>query len=101
IHRRPHPLLFPYTTLFRSDFAWTQAVKACEEKEKPFKVMIQPLVKGIEARMLVIEDKFNSAILRVPCHVIGNGEDNIQTLVDERSEEHTSELQSRFDLVCR
>jgi len=67
------------------DFAWTQAVKACEEKEKPFKVMIQPLVKGIEARMLVIEDKFNSAILRVPCHVIGNGEDNIQTLVDEKN----------------
>src|SRR5699024_11639762 len=25
----------------------------------------------------------------------------MQTKIDERSEEHTSELQSRFDLVCR
>src|SRR5699024_12491043 len=31
---------------------------------------------------------------------IGNFEDDMERL-EERSEEHTSELQSRFDLVCR
>src|SRR5207249_5245 len=27
--------------------------------------------------------------------------DSLEVLADQRSEEHTSELQSRFDLVCR
>src|SRR5207249_11479803 len=31
----------------------------------------------------------------------GNGEPTVRESLAERSEEHTSELQSRFDLVCR
>lgn len=67
------------------DFAWTQAVNACKEKGKPFKVMIQPLVRGIETRVLIIEGKFNSAILRVPANIIGNGKDTIHDLIKNKN----------------
>src|SRR5690625_6618023 len=41
---------------------------------------------------------------RVPCHVVGGAEADVSRLArpwDRRSEEHTSELQSRGHLVCR
>src|SRR5207249_8395546 len=37
-------------------------------------------------------------------HLVGNAEQSVERRLDgvpTRSEEHTSELQSRFDLVCR
>src|SRR5699024_12602312 len=37
----------------------------------------------------------------VPGPVVKNTDDLIDVLKNGRSEEHTSELQSRFDLVCR
>src|SRR5699024_12293712 len=37
----------------------------------------------------------------LPCRVSLNKTQNGQNLGGGRSEEHTSELQSRFDLVCR
>src|SRR5437868_8786972 len=38
---------------------------------------------------------------RVPGRLAGGERIARELLLDERSEEHTSELQSRFDLVCR
>src|SRR5438067_3944241 len=76
LRRPPRSTLFPYTTLFRSHGG--QAVRG------------QLLTAG---RRLV----------QVLPHPTSDGEAG---QVDEsadvpRSEEHTSELQSRFDLVCR
>src|SRR5207249_11101697 len=85
----PPSTLFPYTTLFRSGEQGLQPVaRAPGETPQPG---FQPLVTGgaaggLGARLLVpVEPQVRHGV------EIG--------LV--RSEEHTSELQSRFDLVCR
>src|SRR5436190_10274315 len=79
---RPPPgsTLFPYTTLFRSrDRKWNIAWKAMEGLEEDMRY--PGAVKPGEPRMK----------LR-----------NSEGLVSHvRSEEHTSELQSHSDLVCR
>src|SRR2546428_6508254 len=72
IRRPPRSTLFPYTTLFRSKvFAWAG--------DNPQADIMKTL--GYQPVVLEISD--------------------IHRLVAERSEEHTSELQSRSDLVCR
>src|SRR3989449_7663966 len=80
IRRPPRSTLFPYTTLFRSkkaelDMAVQLVEQAASEKFEPQKY----------------EDTVKMRI-----------QEQIQRKVDgERSEEHTSELQSRLHLVCR
>src|SRR5437868_12547601 len=70
----PRSTLFPYTTLFRSILV-----------ENRVDLIEQPFPIGQE-RLL---DNFHSPIPIA-------ADESVQ-----RSEEHTSELQSRFDLVCR
>src|SRR2546422_6587403 len=74
IRRPPRSTLFPYTTLFRS---------------------IAKLAKG-----LTVEPEH---FLEYRIRVITDGLERMPDLVDRlyRSEEHTSELQSRLHLVCR
>src|SRR5207302_10888952 len=86
IRRPPRPTLFPYTTLFRS---WTSKTTG-----KP---------TGTPAAGLTVSDKTLGSI-RVRMPVVAD----TQTVVVPtssppplRSEEHTSELQSRENLVCR
>src|SRR5206468_13107026 len=76
----PTSTLFPYTTLFRSD----------------------ALAQGLRVLVLVPEISLTPQLLErfarrlgVPLAVLHSQRD------PERSEEHTSELQSRSDLVCR
>src|SRR2546421_1985150 len=83
IRRPPRSTLFPYTTLFRSDFGF---VGALEDGRL-----------GLEA-----EDAGGPAEMGLEnlAHVHARGHaERVQH--DVRSEEHTSELQSRSDLVCR
>src|SRR5690349_24220254 len=78
IRRPPRSTLFPYTTLFRSLaglLPW-----AARFRLAPGRAPFQELMIG-----------------QCRCGVHGG----IQQLVGRRSEEHTSELQSRRDLVCR
>src|SRR3712207_7737374 len=80
IRRPPRSTLFPYTTLFRSKHASSLAALAA-----PTVNSYHRLVPGFEAPVYAAWSRGNrSAVLRVP-----------------RSEEHTSELQSRQYLVCR
>src|SRR2546428_10983354 len=100
IRRPPRSTLFPYTTLFRS-----------------FPV-VRPrrLRQSAALRRLVRETELSVADLVLPLFVrpgrrirrpISSMPGQFQLSVDEllkeaeRSEEHTSELQSRSDLVCR
>src|SRR3712207_8747054 len=74
IRRPPRSTLFPYTTLFRSaELEWKMQAPACDER-----------VRGRLAGGFCADGRrpfdFNAA---------------------QRSEEHTSELQSRQYLVCR
>src|SRR2546429_4237393 len=81
IRRPPRSTLFPYTTLFRS-----QLVKTWE--------MMQEF--GLEGRGRELLGA--NADLRTWCNTIP--EDTAPSEA-HRSEEHTSELQSRLHLVCR
>src|SRR2546428_3573941 len=76
IRRPPRSTLFPYTTLFRS---------------AP-QLRRNPLGSGTILSYAVILQR----LPRAPLAVIRR-----TTSAAERSEEHTSELQSRSDLVCR
>src|SRR2546430_9291019 len=82
IRRPPRSTLFPYTTLFRSSLAiakgrsWTTSHSECATSTKRFGKSLQ---KGRIQR-------WN------PSKKIGTR---------SRSEEHTSELQSQSNLVCR
>src|SRR5687768_18267398 len=75
ILRPPRSTLFPYTTLFRSVTAYRAMVG-------PNEWTMTGVLKGWDVRS------------RLP-------ELDVPTLVVRRSEEHTSELQSRLHLVCR
>src|SRR3712207_8726206 len=88
IRRPPRSTLFPYTTLFRSstwDFGKTANIGAWEVLKKGGRAL-----DAVEAGVRIPEaDPTNQTI--------GYG-----GLPDrDRSEEHTSELQSRQYLVCR
>src|SRR3712207_8540094 len=84
IRRPPRSTLFPYTTLFRS----TRVLKrvAAPTLHAPNNPVV--LIAGAGARGIVAEPA--TTVVRFPSQ-----------LVRGRSEEHTSELQSRQYLVCR
>src|SRR2546427_1590362 len=79
IRRPPRSTLFPYTTLFRSTAVHREAEGARREVGGG-RVAVE--VARPEARRLLLED----------LHHLG---------AEDRSEEHTSELQSQSNLVCR
>src|SRR2546422_3384479 len=78
IRRPPRSTLFPYTTLFRSAFLHLLErvrLRRCLPEQYPMNVL---------GRMATGSTHHDRSALFVP-----------------RSEEHTSELQSRLHLVCR
>src|SRR2546426_4638839 len=81
IRRPPRSTLFPYTTLFRS-----------RHEPCPLHVDSEPLAKGCGERGLHQEQATGDRD--------GHGRRAGEALL-ERSEEHTSELQSPCNLVCR
>src|SRR5690606_40372608 len=94
----PHPptsLLFPSTTLFRSDAGRVLFYLQCAECrfEMPETVRIES--KGGALEPLTHDD--GGQLERSLFDFVHRGEYNDY----ERSEEHTSELQSRENLVCR
>src|SRR5438067_8526960 len=86
IRRPPRSTLFPYTTLFRSRHPIKKVVIVLPRKETRVVNRI-----GGWWRKIVIQNRHRRCrpqTKRRPDRIT-------------RSEEHTSELQSRFDLVCR
>src|SRR3712207_8211975 len=91
IRRPPRSTLFPYTTLFRSmdgDARGGAALSIYGVTKKPIKYI------GVGEKIDALEE-FHPE--RMAGRILQMGD--IVTLV--RSEEHTSELQSRQYLVCR
>src|SRR3712207_8044969 len=79
----PRSTLFPYTTLFRSGLAGLQACAPQQQVAAP------------GPRIYAVDVQGRSALCDVPQKVaLAPGRPT------ERSEEHTSELQSRQYLVC-
>src|SRR3712207_8548844 len=90
IRRPPRSALFPYTTLFRS--ADLDAVRG-----RDVALRLDVLPRRVEA--LGSDEREDVSLAAVLAHERG-GEAQPAAGLD-RSEEHTSELQSRQYLVCR
>src|SRR2546429_2683593 len=82
IRRPPRSTLFPYTTLFRSTLAYVEAATGRAGRTARDRI----------AARLASEDECAALGMERPAAVL---------VVKHRSEEHTSELQSRLHLVCR
>src|SRR5207249_9167761 len=85
--------IFPYTTLFRSVSMKVVSVNPRNRDGS---------LPSTSATIYVFDSKTGSELARIA----GDNLTAIRTaagsaLATDRSEEHTSELQSRFDLVCR
>src|SRR2546422_6448512 len=78
IRRPPRSTLFPYTTLFRSVFT--------------------PL--DLDWEWIVVDDHSTDDTFRTIAD-IAEQDSHVRAIRFARSEEHTSELQSRLHLVCR
>src|SRR5688572_31326055 len=79
LRRPPRSTLFPYTTLFRSG---------------------EPLLANVLYNMSILD--FNGTeVLRMDNLTAINATDSRVVSFPARSEEHTSELQSQSNLVCR
>src|SRR3712207_7564371 len=89
IRRPPRSTLFPYTTLFRSYAGGLAPVRADDLGSVPLKAL-RDRNPGVDWE--AVEDVVFGCANQA-------GEDNRN--VARRSEEHTSELQSRQYLVCR
>src|SRR2546429_3201083 len=86
IRRPPRSTLFPYTTLFRSLASMV--------------TVIRPAVSVEERITFAAEGFVTSTPLTTPAPTTGPPP-GVTTARCPRSEEHTSELQSRLHLVCR
>src|SRR2546421_7597303 len=86
IRRPPRSTLFPYTTLFRSEHGESRDGRRCGGDHAPASREHQ-------------HDGKQQAELRLDAEQAEQEACEQRTAV--RSEEHTSELQSRSDLVCR
>src|SRR3712207_9157529 len=100
IRRPPRSTLFPYTTLFRSGLELVGVVAAAVGED------VHRVGGGLVAVDLRDEDRqvehdvADQGFELVAAVEIQNDQ-AVDALADERSEEHTSELQSRQYLVCR
>src|SRR2546426_10612578 len=100
IRRPPRSTLFPYTTLFRS--LWHGACVVHEE----FKALELEVLKKEHPRAKVLVHPESPAEVIKLADAVGSTKQIIKAAqaldADEfRSEEHTSELQSPCNLVCR
>src|SRR3712207_8860944 len=88
IRRPPRSTLFPYTTLFRSDNTST----ADTQQPTPENATLEGILESIKGMRADFKAMAAQPAPDVP----------VQTVTTSpRSEEHTSELQSRQYLVCR
>ena len=63
---------------------WEDAVEGLQHAKKySRRVIVEKYITGFDFRILVINNKLVAAAKRVPAHVVGNGKNTIQELIDE------------------
>src|SRR5689334_24709129 len=91
IRRPPRSTLFPYTTLFRS---WVNRVILPKNQRFAY----DQAIRMVGAHIVEIDSAADlEQALKEPVAMVAI----LGTNEEFRSEEHTSELQSQFHLVCR
>src|SRR5260370_22841144 len=89
IRRPPRSTLFPYTTLFRS-MKISVVIPVRNEEDSIDELLVSLLKQTLPPEEIVVTD--------------GGSRDSTSSIIQgyiDRSEEHTSELQSHLNLVCR
>src|SRR5687767_15746704 len=86
----PRSTLFPYTTLFRS--SWTERIRCGVTAEA---------ARGCDRTEQLERQRFVRIRLRRVFERVLRADDITRARMEDRSEEHTSELQSLAYLVCR
>lgn len=67
---------------------WEDAVKGLKHaKEYSRRVIVEKFITGFDFRVLVINNEVIAAAQRVPAHVVGNGKNTIQELIDITNED--------------
>lgn len=61
--------------------AWNYA------KEHHHQILLEEHVEGVDIRVLVIGGEAKAALLRVPAHVVGDGESAVEELIHKKNEE--------------
>src|SRR2546426_6579401 len=84
IRRPPRSTLFPYTTLFRS-------------RDVGKFIFGEYLVRGVDENLEILQVKTRKGVVKK----LGGTGNSLGAGETSRSEEHTSELQSPCNLVCR
>src|SRR3989442_4188733 len=95
IRRPPRSTLFPYTTLFRSDWS-TERDRLADRVADTIDEVAPGFKRSIMARDILSPVDLESRFGLTEGNIF-HGDLNL----GQRSEEHTSELQSRPHLVCR
>src|SRR5256885_10765249 len=95
IRRPPRSTLFPYTTLFRSVEPGEDRAALGEQHPRYRGVLYPDLGIDLQGQLKdTAEHRPHGTAVRYDQHGLGG-------MAFERSEEHTSELQSPCNLVCR
>src|SRR5438309_6192762 len=91
IRRPPRSTLFPYTTLFRSDLHAFFGLDCLVQTLRPASALEHSAGELVDdLHLAVLDDVVLVALVEL-----------FRLQRGRRSEEHTSELQSQFHLVCR
>src|SRR5688572_32274618 len=96
LRRPPRSTLFPYTTLFRSSLK-TPAIASSETVPSSVKIKSSSMVRTICVRHSIRHGVELTRFL-ITLNACDNSDASFRYI---RSEEHTSELQSQSNLVCR
>src|SRR5690349_22828512 len=96
IRRPPRSTLFPYTTLFRSHFETGDVRARAEVFRYNLATSTAVVPTGLQPG-----DRYSFTAVEPDDSLSPETVGSAETTVLPRSEEHTSELQSRRDLVCR
>src|SRR3712207_8415003 len=97
IRRPPRSTLFPYTTLFRSVRSWCIEIHCGESPQLDYRNWPDDKEEDELDWLASAEPCLYAQMLPVPA----DAPDELVGRTYARSEEHTSELQSRQYLVCR
>lgn len=71
--------------------AFTLAYEKCLASTE-VRVLGEQFIKGVNYRVLVLDDKVLGVVRRIPAMVIGDGQTNIQRLIEDKNRERKSQL---------